>query len=360
LPPAGSGPLRVGVWGDSHVAAGFITDEIGKHLEAAGLSVNTRAIPASLGRPGVRLPVRRVCKGDGWRFQAGYSAMEEVSVGPSLANLRSTRVGDYLWFDLRYRPDRNVRSVEIQYLPTRGRATIGVRVDDGSEVRVELEQLPDRASNAPAVIDLRASSSISTLKIRVLQGDVVLQGLTLDYAEPAAMTIDVFGIPSATAKGWSNADLWYLEKSIPVAYDAIILEYGTNEGAVGRFDSAKYAAMLTASLRSVRQVFPASACLLIGPTDRGVRVPAARRSGRVDLLQYSRIHQQITRIQAEVGARFGCAMWDWQRYMGGAGSVYLWARETPALAAPDLIHLTPTGYRRTAAALAQSIGWLPP
>ena len=53
-------------------------------------------------------------------------------------------------------------------------------------------------------------------------------------------------------------------------------------------------------------------------------------------------------------------MWDWQRYMGGAGSIYRWARETPALAAPDLIHLTPPGYRRTAAALAQSIGWLTP
>lgn len=353
--------MRVGVWGDSHVAAGFITDEIGKHLEAAGLSVDTRAIPASLGRPGVRLPVRRVCKGEGWRFQAGYTAVEPVNVGPSLANLRSSRAGDYLWFDLRHRSDRNVRGVQIHYLPERGRAAIGVRVDDGSEVRVELEQVRDHAAASPGVIDLRGSSSISTLKLRVLQGDVVLQGLTLDYAESAAMTIDVFGIPSATAKGWSNADLSYLKQSMPPgAYDAIILEYGTNEGAVGRFDAAKYAAMLTASLRSVRQVFPGSACLLIGPTDRGVRVPAERRSGRVDLLQYSRIHQQITRIQAEVGARFGCAMWDWQRYMGGAGSIYLWARETPALAAPDLIHLTPTGYRRTATALAQSIGWLSP
>ena len=97
----------------------------------------------------------------------------------------------------------------------------------------------------------------------------------------------------------------------------------------------------------------------MGPTDRGLRVPP-RRTGRFDLLKYSRIHQQITRIQADVGGDFGCVVWDWQRYMGGNGSIYSWARETPPLAAYDLIHLTPLGYRRTAAALGQSIGWLAP
>jgi lysophospholipase L1-like esterase len=194
----------------------------------------------------------------------------------------------------------------------------------------------------------------------VLQGDVVLQGFSLVYDEAAPMTIDVFGIPSATVKGWSNADLSYLKASLPAdAYDAIILEYGTNEGAVDRFEPSRYAAMLGASLRSVRHVFPHSACLLMGPTDRGVRVPA-KRTGRLDLLKYSRIHQQITRIQADVGGDFGCVVWDWQRYMGGNGSIYSWARETPPLAAYDLIHLTPLGYRRTAAALGQSVGWLAP
>ena len=357
--PAPGGRLRVGVWGDSHVAGGFITDELIKRIEDAGVSVDTREIPASLGRPGVRLPLKRVCK-DGWQFQSSYVAQSSMQVGPSLSNLRSTKTGDSLWFDLRPRADRHVRTMRIHYLPPRGRAAIGVRVDDGSEVRFEFDQAPADGADAPGLIEVRASGSISTLKLRVLQGDVVLQGFSLVYDEAAAMTIDVFGIPSATVKGWSNADLSYLKASLPAdAYDAIILEYGTNEGAVDRFEPSRYAAMLGASLRSVRHVFPHAACLLMGPTDRGVRVPA-RRTGRLDLLKYSRIHQQITRIQADVGGDFGCVVWDWQRYMGGNGSIYSWARATPPLAAYDLIHLTPLGYRRTAAALGQSIGWLAP
>ena len=110
---------------------------------------------------------------------------------------------------------------------------------------------------------------------------------------------------------------------------------------------------------AVRQVLPRASCVLMGPTDRGMRMPA-KHSGRIDLMYYARVHQQITRIQGEVGPTFGCALWDWQRYMGGPGAMFQWARETPPLAAGDLIHLTPAGYRRTAVALAESFGWREP
>jgi len=345
-------PLRVAFWGDSHVAAGYITDELVKYLEAGGFAVETRVIPASVGRAGVRLPLKKTCKGGAWRLQPSYISPATMPVGPSLANLRSGKSGDYLWLDFRYRPDQHVRRLQIHALPTGVRTVIGVRIDDGPEVRIEVKS---------AVIDLRASSSISTLKLRVLQGEFVLQHFTLDYAKVSSITLDVFGLPSSTVKGWANADVAYLKKSItPDAYEAIVLEFGTNEGAVDRFNAPAYAAMLGASLRNVRQVLPHASCVLMGPTDRGMRLSGGKRNERIDLMYYARVHQQITRIQGEVGATFGCALWDWQRFMGGPGSMYLWARDTPPLAAGDLIHLTPFGYRRTASGLAQSLGWLDP
>lgn len=348
--PSHRNELRVAFWGDSHVAGGFITDELVKYLESGGRIVEASVIPAGVGRPGVRLPLKKTCKGGEWKLQPSYSAAAPLRVGPSLANLRSGKVGDYLWIDFRSRADRHVQRVQIHSLPLNTKSAIGIRVDDGREVRVEPKN---------GVLELRASSTISTLKLRVLQGEFVLQHLTLDYAEPASVTLDVFGLPSATVRGWANADLGAL-KSAVAPYDAIVLEYGTNEGAVDRFNPPAYAAMLTASLKNVREVLPRASCILMGPTDRGMRVPASSKTGRIDLMYYARVHQQITRIQGEVGAQFGCAVWDWQRVMGGPGSMYLWARETPTLAAWDLIHLTPAGYRRTAAALAESIGWRVP
>ncbi len=345
-------PLRVAFWGDSHVAAGFITDELAKHLEAAAFAVETHIIPASVGRAGVRLPLKKTCKGGAWTLQPSYVSPAPMKVGPSLVNLRSGKSGDYLWLDFRYRPDRHVRRVTIHALPAATRTAIGVRIDDGPEVRVEVRD---------TAIELRASSTISTLKLRVLQGEFVLQHFSLDYAEDAAIVFDVFGLPSATIRGWANADMAYLKKSIAADdYRAIVLEFGTNEGAVDRFNPSAYAAMLDASLRNVRQVLPQASCVLMGPTDRGMRMPKDRKTGRIDLLYYARVHQQITRIQGEVGARFGCGVWDWQRFMGGPGSMYVWARDQPPLAAGDLIHLTPAGYRRTAAALYETFGWREP
>jgi lysophospholipase L1-like esterase len=60
-----------------------------------------------------------------------------------------------------------------------------------------------------------------------------------------------------------------------------------------------------------------------------------------------------------VAARAGCDFWSAFEAMGGAGSAYRWARATPALMAPDLIHFTVKGYQRLAQDFAESIGWSP-
>jgi len=43
--------------------------------------------------------------------------------------------------------------------------------------------------------------------------------------------------------------------------------------------------------------------------------------------------------------------------MGGPASIYSWVLSTPPRAARDLTHLTPTGYRQSAAGLASALGW---
>lgn len=360
LPTTPGRQLRIGVWGDSHVAAGFITDEMARVALGKGIDARTTFVPATVGRPGIRLGLKKVCKGDAWRFESAYIAPGQVRVGPGLATLRSTAVGSYLWLDMRGATWGPVMRVEILYAPVRAQtaAAIGVRVDEGGEVRFGLAS--EASELGPAVISLNGVTSLSTIKLRVLRGEFVLHGFRVTYDSRPALAIDVFGIPSATAKGWANVDVDYFRRSIgDASYDAVVLEYGTNEGAAAKFDSERYTATLVSSLRNLRAVFPSSACVLMGPTDRGVRIPRrARNRGKIDLLRYSRTHQEITRIQREVGAGYNCAVWDWQAYMGGAGAIYRWALRKPPLASSDLIHLTLAGYRQSAVALLNSLGWV--
>jgi len=126
---------------------------------------------------------------------------------------------------------------------------------------------------------------------------------------------------------------------------------------------------------------------LIAPGDRGVLVPRSRKvkklnksknasaqkdKGRhkvnsnsranheysaVDLLKFSAIHDKISTIQKEVGARYSCKVWSMQTAMGGQGSAYAWLLANPSLMSKDLTHFTVKGYQRLAQELAASLGW---
>jgi lysophospholipase L1-like esterase len=164
------------------------------------------------------------------------------------------------------------------------------------------------------------------------------------------------------------------------------------------FDASTYQKMLAESVRNMKTVFPAAACILVAPGDRGILVPrsinirnirknpgAVRRelqkmttkmrlvlaslgkrnrkiqpASPIDLLQYSKIHARIGRIQAQVAADAGCSAWSMQDAMGGPGHSYEWAHRSPALMSGDLIHFTVAGYQRLAQGFAKDMGWTSP
>ncbi len=350
---SGPRPRRIAVWGDSHAAAGPFMPTVVERLQSHGVTVATRFLAPSMGRANVRLPaLHAYCIGPGWSTELAYTARDPLQVGPGLMN-RIAEAGpdSYLWLDLRG-ADRQaiVRQVQVVYRTPEG-ARLEVSVNDGPEQEASLPAGPDSQT-----LSIRPTTSISTLKLRISQGRIVLHGFILDYLHPPLVTFDVFGVPSATAQGWANLDPAYLKRSLHGEdYDAVALEYGANEGSDLHFDPDRYAAGLTAAMQNLRQAFPKATCLLIGPPDRGVLV--RRRGEPLDLLSYSRNVQRIEAAQSQIGARFGCAHWNWQALMGGEGGSYGWARREPPLMGPDLTHLTPSGYKLTGEALAHSLGF---
>jgi len=348
-------PRRIAFWGDSHIAGGPFMPTLISVLRDKGLSVAPRFLPPTMGRANVNLPgLRAYCIGSGWNTDIAYTSPNPIDIGPALAN-RVAAAGpeSYLWLDLRNasrQPD--VQQVQVVYDAPNG-ATVDYAIDDGA-----LHSASLTSSGTSQTLTVRSDRPIATLKLRVSQGKLVLYGFVLDPVQPPAVTFDVFGLPSATVKGWANANPQLIAQALHgVSYDGVVLEYGTNEGADPDFDRDKYAAMLSKALTNMRTVLPSASCVLVGPPDRGVL-----RQGKgapLPLLAYSRVHQQIENTQREVGSRFGCVAWSWQGLMGGQGGSYGWAHAQPSLMGRDLIHLSPDGYRRTGRALAKSLGWTP-
>jgi len=366
-------PYRMAIWGDSHLAAGFFTEELAKQLNLPPDGVSNVLLPANMGRAGVRLPLRRACVSSDWKYEPGYLGRDNATApGPGLMNMFSDAAGATLAWDVR----KNAQApgherIRVLYQQTAAPLRIGVSVDGGAEQEVTLQ-----GAAGPGILELDGDRPLSQVKLRLIDGAFRFQGLELFSARAHPFEMDVFGYPGATAAGWRSADLgylrsWFQERS----YDLVALEFGTNEGNVKPFDIATYRANLVEAVRNMRAVFPMAACVLIAPGDRGVLVPRSanlRKKGRtaartkqkkaparpgVDLLAYSKIHADIARVQKEVAEDAGCLAWSMQEAMGGPGASYRWAQQSPALMAKDLIHFTAAGYRQLARDFVRDIGW---
>jgi lysophospholipase L1-like esterase len=364
---AGASVLRVGIWSDSHLAAGFFTQELQRLSRLAPDQVRARFVPANLGRAGVRLPLRKTCVSSDWHYEPAHSqSAGAANPGPGLVNMSSRQDGAWLALDLRTAAGRAEHArVRLLYQQTERPILLALRVDGGHEQTVSLQ-----GPQGPAVLELAAQDGISTLALRVLQGPLRLQGLEWPVAPSVRLQMDVFGYPGATVGGWRHVQPESLRPWWPQPpYDLVVLAFGTNEGNVQPFSAQAYRQMLQASVSQWRAAFPETACLLIAPGDRGVLLrrsqkvnKSASRSAEAaapDVLRFTRVHDEIGRIQKQVAQAHGCHAWSMLEAMGGVGSAYRWARHNPPLMARDLIHFTVPGYQRLAQLMAQDLGWGP-
>ncbi|PIT73276.1 hypothetical protein [Limnohabitans sp. G3-2] len=369
---------RLAIWGDSHMAAAFFSDQLARKLVPVDTLVSSRFVQSGVGHGGVRGLVRKTCLSGEWGREMAYAHADAAAApGPGMTSLVAKGSGATLAMDLRDaqgQPRHN--SLQLLYHGEGlGSTLLAIRVDDETETEVSLD---NRAG--PHALVLQTSQALATLQIRVVSGQFRFQGIKLPEAPtPPPLHLDLFAYPGATVGGWARSDLAYLASWFTdQPYDLALIAFGTNEGNDPRFNETTYRETLNKALGNFRQVFPQTQCLLIGPGDRGIRVVKSKttkssknsprkgakppskgaqntpstRSGpsapAAPLLKYSRIHAHIGHIQTELAAQHGCLAWSMQEAMGGVGSAYAWARKNPPLMAPDLIHFTPAGYRELA------------
>lgn len=367
-----SRPLNIGLWGDSHAAANFFAEELFQSVSLPKDKVLPRFIPPTLARGGVRLPLRKQCQGQGWKYDLAYvGGQEGVKFSRGMARLTSTINNSYQWVDFRTQGQQpNLRGVDILYAASAMPTTLGITIDQLPE------QLVDLKLNERGAIQIQIQGGLmSTLKLRLVKGSISLEGFVPAYAEPARLYFDTLAIPGATVRSWKLIDPEYFQAlGNQTPYDVVLLQYGTNEGNQKPFDPLQYENDLTASLQNLRRIYPKAVCVLLGPTDRGTLIARSSKSKprantqkdqpqststapaiAKELLVYSRIHEQISRIQQTVGQQNGCGFWDWQRAMGGPGGSYAWLKQSPPLMARDLIHLTVAGYQASARLFSQEM-----
>jgi len=371
-------PYKIALWGDSHMAAGYFTQELIKLLNISNDQLASSFIPATMNRSGVKIALKKTCVSSGWRYESAHTSPESARApGPSLVSLVSSQEGSTLDWDLTSGYGSSSFSIVKLYfnIPDTG-LKIGITVDEGEEQTLTLN-----SKAGPAFIDVINNQPISLLKLRLIEGSIRFHGVGLDVPSIAKLQLDLFAYPGSTVRGWQNSDQDYLKGWFrnEHPYNLVILSYGTNEGNVKPFDASVYKAQLTQSVANFKNQFPSASCLLLGPGDRGILIKRSRlQKIKVDkhkrdphrilqakhpsmdidyLLNYSLVHEKIIKIQSDIAHANGCYYWDMYSAMGGRGSSYKWAHQTPPLMAHDLIHFTALGYQKLADDLFLKLGW---
>jgi len=362
--------FKVAVWGDSHMAAGFFSQEMVKLLQLQPAEDGVGWIPATMNRPGVRLAVKKTCLLGGWRHESAHSNRDAALYpGPALVNLVSSEKNASVFWDLR---DANGnpknRHIELLFHTGSEPMRIGISINGAIEQIFDFEAF----AQGPSILSLSGDQPVSTLRLHLISGHLRLHGLRLDSPANMHLQFDTFAFPGATAKGWETVNTAYLRNWFKAPdYQLVVLAFGTNEGNQKPFDPAAYEQMLTTAVKNWKDIFPTASCLLIGPGDRGVLIPRSlksklrkNKSSQIAkpaensiFLNYSQIHQQIIQIQARIANQNGCINWSMFSAMGAKASAYLWARQSPPLMAADLIHFTVPGYQKLAQIMSQDIGW---
>jgi lysophospholipase L1-like esterase len=245
----------------------------------------------------------------------------------------------------RSRFGRSVNQIDVFYWKQRRGGDFYVTID-GKRRRVRTRSKEPGPAYATYVLE----DAPHTIKIRPRgNGEVLLFGVALDR-DVKGVVMDTMGINGARASAqleW-NPRL-FADHLTRRDADLVVLAYGTN--AVGDMDDPieAYERRFDLVVNRVKSLLPEASCLIIGPSDRPVKVPPAARDDKLPMRFLKRPRQgQVIAVQKKISERYGCGFWDMAAASGGDLSFLTWVASEPRLSARDYVHFTRRGYERMA------------
>jgi len=189
----------------------------------------------------------------------------------------------------------------------------------------------------------------STLEFRPKgNGEVRLFGVIIERDRPG-IVLDTLGISGTRITNhlvWDET-IWRtsVQRRNPALY---ILAYGTNEATDIDQPVSDYEQKLRTVVQRFRDTLPQASCLIVGPGDFSIKIDEDNWKSHPKV-------EDIAKIQEKVAKELDCAFWDALAFMGGKGSIMIWANSYPQMASKDHIHLTRRGYVRMGMALTDAL-----
>jgi hypothetical protein len=174
--------------------------------------------------------------------------------------------------------------------------------------------------------------------LNVEDSSVTIYGVALEN-DNSGVTWETFGVAGSSVASMQKQQLEHITKQVELR-DPALLVYWTGGNELGypsvRTKTGKvYKRIYRKVVQQLRKGAPDASCLLIGPLDQAMKA-------RGTIVSKPTL-DNIIHYQREVAKEEGCAYWDARAVMGGENSFKRWLQHSPAMASPDLAHLTGRG-----------------
>ncbi|MBS0408514.1 MAG: SGNH/GDSL hydrolase family protein [Proteobacteria bacterium] len=350
-------PVHVLIIGDSHSASDNIWGALRNPLQARSGYGGRGVLPAGKPYLGFLPQGVHIDQTEGWTVQ---SVLRDADPGHpfGLSGFRLTANHDGAGLTLTAEPSQSFNRLVVCARDAPGAGTL--LVDFGpTQSRVSLSaQAPGEVCTAFQVKDQASRASLTT------EGPVTLTSWAT-FNDAGGVAVSNLGVVGATLADFARTNDGAVAEELR-AYqpDLIVLEFGTNDGFVGRFDGAAFEALLHAQIQRVRKLSGGAPILIVGAPDANSNRPGQRANAEGYAADtdpgggpwYSPPGLRAVRaIQSRVASEEGVAYWDWAGRMGGPGYAQAWPHATPPLMRGDHVHYTLAGGARIAAALLEDL-----
>lgn len=356
----GEDKTRVVVWGASHMAGDLFTKIIRHRLQDRfGDAGPGFIVPSAPWRDYNHRDANITYSKRGWSpyYVSSKHARDDGLYG--LAGCSFESRDDDAWCRVetaRQSPfGRQVTDVEVYFWKQKRGGDFYVVIDGDDKRKGKRHKVKTRSrAEGPGYVSFALDDGPHSIEIRPRgNGKVTLFGVALDRSEPGVV-MDVMGINGARASAQLQWDpRLFAEHLTRRKPDMVVLAYGTNATGDTHHPIEAYERQLDLVLNRVKSLVPQASCLLLGPTDRPIKVlvpDTSDPSGRATRQAYlPRPRQaQLVATQRRVATRYGCGYWDMVAAMGGDMSMLRWVASEPRLGSRDYVHLTRPGYERLA------------
>lgn len=215
------------------------------------------------------------------------------------------------------------------YYRSQGKASMSVRVDGKALDKLDVTE----PAGTEAVKVWNPAEGKHTSTFRVTGGRMRIHGVALERER--GLVYDSLGEVGARGIRWTQADATAMNQTMALRRpDLLILNYGGNERQ-DKLSQDSY----TAKMSEVVELFKAGrsdvACILMAPSDHGIK-----KGGKIVS------DPAVVRIigwQRKVAKDVGCLFFDTRAAMGGEGAMGRWVRD--GLGWSDYSHFTAQGER---------------